>query len=268
MKLPADYHTHNYLCRHAEGRLVEYAATAVQRGVAEIGFSDHAPMPTDGYDEWRMLLNELPEYLEMAEEAKKKFPDYTIRVALEVDFLPGQEDWVRDLSERYHWDYLMGSVHYLENGWDIDNPAKKDLWAQSDINSIWKRYFERLTLAAESGLFNIIGHIDLPKKFNYRPTCDCTSLYRNFLKAAAKTGTAIEINTAGWDKECKEAYPSFDILSMAHTEDVPLTFGSDSHSPHSVGNYFDKALSLARQAGYTHSIRLSGRKPSSHPLPF
>jgi histidinol-phosphatase (PHP family) len=76
MKLPADSHTHNYLCRHAEGRLVEYAATAIQRSVAEIGFSDHAPMPTDGYDEWRMLLNELPEYLEMAEEAKKKYPDY------------------------------------------------------------------------------------------------------------------------------------------------------------------------------------------------
>ena len=123
-----------------------------------------------------------------------------------------------------------------------------------------------MTLAAESGLFNIIGHVDLPKKFNFRPTCDCASLHKKFLKAAAKTGTAIEINTAGWDKECQEAYPSFDILQMAHSEGVPLSFGSDSHSPHHVGNHFDRAVALARQAGYTHSISLCKREVTSHPF--
>jgi histidinol-phosphatase (PHP family) len=264
--LPADYHTHNYLCQHAEGTLTEYAQNAILNGVAEIGFSDHSPMPQDGYDDWRMLLSQLPEYLSMAEEAKAKFPDFPIRVGLEVDYLPEQEDWIRDLAQRYPWDYLIGSVHYL-GSWDIDNPAKIQTWHQSDVNEVWKRYFEVLTRAAASGLFNIIGHADLPKKFNFRPTCDCTTSYRAFLKAAAKTQTAIEINTAGWDKDCHEAYPGMEILRLAHLEGVPLTFGSDSHAPVHVGKYFDKAVILAKQAGYTHSVRFCRRKATFHELP-
>lgn len=266
MILPADYHTHNYLCRHAEGRLIEYAAHAIKRGVAEIGFSDHSPMGQDGFDTWRMLLSELPQYLAMAEEAQKKFPNFPIRIAMEVDFIPGQEEWIKELSQHYPWDYLIGSVHYLDDQWDIDNPEKKALWAKADVNEVWKRYFERLTQAAASGLFNIIGHCDLPKKFNFRPTCDCSEHYRAFLQAAAKTGTAIEINTAGWDKECKEAYPSLEILRMAHEEGVLLTFGSDSHAPNQVGKHFEKALRLAHDAGYTQTVRWCKRQGTLHPL--
>ena len=135
------------------------------------------------------------------------------------------------------------------------------------MNEVWKRYFEVLTQAAASGLFNIIGHADLPKKFNFRSTCNCTASYQTFLKAAAKTQTAIEINTSGWDKDCREAYPGMDILRLAHIEGVPLTFGSDSHSPVHVGKYFDKAVLLAKQAGYTHSVRFCRRKATFHELP-
>lgn len=267
MKLPPDYHTHCYLCRHATGRPVEYAAAAIQNGNAEIGFSDHAPLQTDGYDEWRMLASELPQYLEMIEEARKRFPDFPIRAGMEVDFIPGHEDWIRELAHRYPWDYFIGSVHYLDNKWDIDNPEKKYLWLQADVNDVWHQYFERLTRAAESGLFNILGHCDLPKKFNFRPTCDCSALHRTFLKAAAKTGTAIEINTSGWEKECHEAYPSLDILTIAHTEGVALSFGSDSHASSEVGRHFAKAITLAKQAGYTHSIYINQRKIETRPLP-
>ena len=267
MNLPPDYHTHNYLCRHAEGKLTEYAKAALQIGVTEIGFSDHAPMEQDPFDSWRMLRTELPCYLQMLEQARTEYPQLTIRAGLEVDYIPGMESWIKELAGLYDWDYFIGSVHYLDNGWDIDNPEKKELWEKADVDKVWKLYFERLTQAAQSGLFNIIGHCDLVKKFNFLPKSDLSQSYRQFLQAAAQTGTAIEINTSGWDKDCHQAYPSAEILSMAFQEEVALTFGSDAHSPGDVGKNFTNAIKLARHAGYTHSICFERRRPiKTYPL--
>ena len=54
MPLPADYHMHTPLCRHAVGEPTEYAARAVALGLKEIGFTDHSPMRRDDFDNWRM----------------------------------------------------------------------------------------------------------------------------------------------------------------------------------------------------------------------
>lgn len=270
-RLPADYHTHNYLCRHAVGTLTEYAAAAEQIGVAEIGFSDHAPMAENDYDDWRMELSQLEIYKQMLAQAKADHPRLTIRAGLEVDYIQGHEPWIKKLASLYNWDYLIGSVHYLEDrGWDIDNPEKRHLWLKNAPNTVWKRYFEILTQAADSGLFNIIGHCDLPKKFGNRPTCsneEIISWIRPFLKAAARTQTAIEINTSGWEKDCREQYPSHPILKTAFEENVPLTFGSDSHAPGEVGRHFSKAVELAKSVGYTQTARFCQRKLTFHPLP-
>ena len=69
----ADYHTHTPLCRHAEGWPVDYARVAVERGLGELGFADHNPMP-EQFDDWRMLRDELPRYFEAVEEARAQFP--------------------------------------------------------------------------------------------------------------------------------------------------------------------------------------------------
>ena len=170
MSLPADYHMHTPLCRHAAGEPADYARHAVDLGLTEIGFSDHSPMRRDDFDNWRMRfstnsMNTSPK----SALAQKDFPQLTIRLALEVDYLPGHEDWIRELAARHPWDYFIGSVHYVSDSWDIDNPAKLSEWKNRDAFEVWSAYFDRLTLAAESGLFEIIGHADLPKKFGHRP---------------------------------------------------------------------------------------------------
>jgi hypothetical protein len=87
-----------------------------------------------------------------------------------------------DLAGRYPWDYFIGSVHYVSDNWAVDNPEQLSRWKDADPFEVWSLYFERLTRAAESGLFEIIGHADLPKKFNIRPRQDCAPLYRRFLR--------------------------------------------------------------------------------------
>jgi histidinol-phosphatase (PHP family) len=260
MSLPPDYHMHTPLCRHAVGEPVDYARRAVEVGLTEIGFSDHSPMRQDNFDNWRMNFSQLDEYVEKVLKAQKEFPQLTIRLALEVDYLPGQENWVRELAARHPWDYFIGSVHYVSDSWAIDDPQKLSEWKNRDSFEVWQIYFERLTLAAESKLFEIIGHVDLPKKFGHRPTQDCTPLYEKFLDAAKKNNCAIELNTAGLRKDCKEIYPSRQILKLAFQKGVPITFGSDAHAPEEVGLNFAEAIQLAREIGYKESCRFARRK--------
>jgi histidinol-phosphatase (PHP family) len=128
------------------------------------------------------------------------------------------------------------------------------------VFAVWSAYFERLAKAARSGLFQIIGHADLPKKFGLRPTQDCRPLYQHFVLAAAEAGCAMELNTAGLRKECHEIYPCAALVQLARQKQVPITFGSDAHAPEEVGLNFAEALALARTAGYAQACRFNRRQ--------
>jgi histidinol-phosphatase (PHP family) len=266
VSIPADYHMHTPLCKHAVGEPVDYAAQALRVGLKEIGFSDHSPMARDAFDNWRMANRELDQYVEKVRRAQREFPQLTIKLALEVDYIPGHENWIHELAQRHPWDYFIGSVHYVSESWDLDNPTKLSEWKKRDPFEVWSIYFDRLTQAAASGLFDIMGHTDLAKKFCFYPKEDCSALFRKFLKTCATHDVAIEINTAGLRKDCKELYPSQTILNMAAQLNVPLTFGSDAHAPQEVGLNFTEALESARKAGFTHHCTFTDRKRTAHPL--
>ena len=115
---------HTRLCRHAVGDATDLAAQAVKLGMREIGFSEHNPMPRDDYDDWHILQDSFDEYIEQVQKARRDHPQLTIKIALEMDYIPGMEDWIRDLAARHPWDYLIGAVHYVSDTWDLDNTKK------------------------------------------------------------------------------------------------------------------------------------------------
>jgi histidinol-phosphatase (PHP family) len=260
MALPPDYHMHTPLCRHATGEPVEYAAQAVKIGLTEIGFSDHSPMREDDFDDWRMRFGQLDEYVDKVRQAQRQFPQLQIKLGLEIDFLPGQEDWIRALAQRYHWDYLIGSVHYITDRWAVDNPAQVSNWKGRDPLDIWSTYFERLTHATLSGLFDIIAHPDLPKKFGAFPKSEYAPFIEKFLAAARAKNVAVELNTGGLRKDCREIYPGPQIVQLMGRHGIPIAFGSDAHAPEEVGLGFPQAMQLARQAGYTQYCRFNQRQ--------
>jgi histidinol-phosphatase (PHP family) len=223
-------------------------------------------MRQDNFDPWRMNTDQLEDYLARVEQARRDHPDLVIRLGLEVDYLPGQEDWIRELSARHPWDYLIGSVHYLSADWAIDDPAQLSKWKQRDPFEVWSIYFETLAQAAASRLFDIIGHADLPKKFNLRPHADCTPLYERFLDAVQDAGIAIELNTAGLRKDCREIYPAPSLLALARQRQIPIAFGSDAHAPGEVGMDFTAAVELARGMGYRDTARFCARRRRLVPL--
>ncbi|WP_050030725.1 histidinol-phosphatase HisJ family protein [Verrucomicrobium sp. BvORR034] len=263
--MPPDYHLHTPLCKHAEGHPREYAAAAVALGLPEIGMSDHSPMKSH-FDDWRMEWEEFPRYLEMVDEARAQYPSLPIRLGLEVDYLEGGEAWVEELATKAPFDYLIGSVHYIAPGWDVDNPKHLSRFAEHGVGEIWATYWKLFEKAIRSRLFDFMGHPDLPKKFGHRPSGDLRPYYAPTIQALADTGTAIEINTAGLRKDVREMYPSREFLEMAFSAGVPLLINSDAHAPGEVGADFDKAVALAREVGYTHTLKFVGRTATPIPL--
>ena len=182
---------HTPLCRHAEGEPTEYAAQAARVGLTEIGFSEHAPMPGDDFDDWRMLERDLDLYIKKIDQAAAENPSVTVRKSLEIDFVPGYEEWMRDLAKRFKWDYLIVSVHYLGGKWSFDHPNHRDSWNGRDINAAWAEYYELLRQSAALGVFDIIGHCDLIKVFGDKPSGDCAAMWRPFLEEVKRQDIAI-----------------------------------------------------------------------------
>jgi histidinol-phosphatase (PHP family) len=262
----ADYHTHTPLCRHAEGLPEEYVDAAIAAGLSEYGISDHAPAIPEPFDDWRMTAAELPEYFAWIDRARAHAAGrLPIRAGLECDWLAGCEPWITDLAGRHAWDYLIGSVHYL-GSWDFDNPKWLGRWAEADVEAVWSQYWQTYAAMADSGLFDILGHPDLVKKFSHVPTGDLDRFYGPAMDAIAASGCAIELNTAGWHKPCAEAYPSPRFLALACSAGVPLVISSDAHHPREVARDFAKAIALAKAAGYRETLLFEGRTRRSEPL--
>ncbi|TAE77077.1 MAG: histidinol-phosphatase HisJ family protein [Verrucomicrobia bacterium] len=257
--MPADYHTHTPLCRHANGTPEEFIAAGKIAGLSEYGISDHAPCLPEPFDDWRMLESELPDYFDWIDRARSAAAGtLAVRSGLECDWLTGCESWIEKLAARYPWDYLIGSVHYLGT-WDFDNPKWLGRWAQSDVDAVWALYWKTYAEMAASGLFDVLAHPDLVKKFAHRPTGDLDRFYDPVIAAIAKGGSAIELNTAGWHKPCAEAYPHPRFLQLAAQAGIPLVISSDAHAPDEVGRDFPHAIELAKAAGYSETLRFDRR---------
>jgi len=256
-----DYHMHTRLT-DGVGEPVDYAAIAIERGLDEIGFSDHAPLG-DRDTDWTMKVKDLDTYVGWVRDAQKQFPQLTIKLGLEVDYFPDREHWIRELATMHAWDFLLGSIHYIGD-WPVDRSA--DDWKGQDIDERWRQYFDLWTQAARSKLFDSLAHPDLPKKFGHRPMIPSSARYREVLIVVKEAGVAIEVSTAGLRKPCREIYPSEQFLRIARQFDIPITLGSDAHVPQDVGADFDKAVALARSCGYEAICRFTQRKRDLVPL--
>lgn len=267
--MTSDYHLHTPFCHHAVGEPREYVAVAQARGLTEIGFSDHSPMPgPEPFDDWRMSRADLPRYVDLILAAREAAAPFPVRLGLECDFLVGQENWVEELAAAAPWDYLIGSVHYLAPGWDVDNPKWIGRFTASETatKEIWALYWRTYKRCVASGLFDFVAHPDLAKKFGHRPPGDLRRYYEPTIAAAAASGVAVEVSTAGLHKPVGELYPSAEFLGLLHAAGVPVVINSDAHAPGEVGRDFDRAGAAVRAAGYTHTARFAGRRRTLAPL--
>jgi histidinol-phosphatase (PHP family) len=261
-----DYHMHTALCKHAKGTVADYRNAAGALGIPEICFVDHAPNP-DGYDpKHRMNLDEFCTYQEIV-GAEMDHQSPHVLFGVEADYYRGCETFLEKWLAIQDFDLVLGSVHFIED-WGFDNPAVKQVWNSVDVTETWRAYFKLVMKLVETRLFDVVSHLDIPKKFGHRPSDHhIKEMAQPVLDRVASVGMGMELNTSGLRKPVGEIYPSALIVSLARERDIPICFGSDAHSPREVGKDFPAALQLARDAGYTHYFRTRKRKKTLVPLP-
>ena len=249
-----DLHNHTTRCNHAEGTVDEYIQRAIELGIDIYGFSEHAPMDFD--EKYRLQFEEMQAYTNDILNAKEKYKDdIKILLGYEVDWLQGH------MSQKVlnaDVDYLIGSVHFIDK-WSFDNPEFIGGWKNKDIDEIWKAYFEATESMAKSGLFDVVGHLDLIKVFKFMPKQDVRLLAKDVLGAIKKSNMVMEINTAGLRKPIGEMYPSRALLEVAYSLGIPITFSSDAHAVDQIGLGYDLATALAKDIGYTKAVTFQGR---------
>ncbi len=256
----ADYHMHTHLCGHATGEPSEYAQMAVKLGLEEIGFTDHAPFVHMVDPGVTMNIKQLPDYYRMIEDVRKEYiGSLRIKIAIEADFIPGYEDQTKAILDDYPYDYVIGSIHFIKD-WGFDNPAEREQWDEKDVNQVYRDYYELLRQSAQSGMYDIMAHVDLVKKFGNRSTEDLTDEVKKTAQVFKECGVVVEINTSGLHKPAKEMYPALDNLKIYCEAGIPLTFGSDAHDPNHVGRDFQGAVELAIAAGFSEYVLFKDRK--------
>lgn len=250
---PPDYHTHNLLCKHASGRPYDYALAAAEGGLVQIACTDHCPTDVRFGIEHRMELLQFPQYREWVEEAQRR-AGLEVLFGVEADFYPGCEEFLRRMQDTHPLDIVLGSVHFIDY-WKNEGLTK------GEPREVWSRYFARVRELARTGLYDVVAHVDLPKKFGHPISDqDLKEFSWPALDAIAEAGMAIEINTSGLNHPCAELYPSLPLLTWACERGIGLTLGSDAHKPERVGADFDQALEHAQAAGYTHLRRFRQRR--------
>lgn len=229
-----------------------YREAAQERGIAELGVSEHVYRFRAALEVWRhpfweeYAVDDLDEYCRFVRE------ETDLRLGIEMDFVPGAEDRTANLLEAHDFDYVVGSVHFIREGAvDMDDYS---VWGSGrSAQEIWSRYFQAVGESAASGLFDIVAHPDLVKIWGSAqrplPERDLRHYYEPAVEAIAEAGVAVEVSTAGLRKPVGEIYPAPAMLAMCAEAGVPVVLSSDAHRPQDVGADYDRALELLGELG-------------------
>ena len=251
-----DCHVHTELSGHGSGTVAQAVSAAVFKGLSGLILTEHLPLPNgiDPDNHISMPMDVIGRYANEVAEWAERARDVQVVVGAEADWIPGREDEmaaIRSAASKAGISVLLGSVHFLD-GWAFDDPHALQEWEGRDVDTVWSRYFELWCDAAASGMFDVMAHPDLVKKFGHFPSNDVSDLYAAAASAARDGDVAIEVSTAGLRKPVGELYPGPDLLRLFAEAGVPATVGSDAHDPSEVGRDIELAYVALHEAGYRH----------------
>ncbi len=265
-----DYHTHTFRCGHAVGTMDQYVEAAIARGIGEIGLTDHLYLyfedPNRRDVRWAMPEDQFPVHYQEMLAVRDRYRDrINVRVSVEADYIEGFETELMQVLDGYEFDYVLGSVHFMD-GWLIDDPEQAHRYKEERVAEVYRRYYQRLQKAIELGAFDVLAHLDLPKKFGFLPEEDISALVAETLDAIEAHDLAVEVSSAGLRKPIGEIYPSRVILEQMRRREIPIVLSSDAHAPEEIGADYDQSLSLVRSVGYENLVVFDRRERQSLPI--
>jgi len=261
-----NYHCHTNFC-DGKKSVADVVAEAKAKNMMAIGVSSHAPLPFP--NKWSMRTGMLDTYLDEINKAREQNQGIQVYAGLEVDFIPGK---ITPFDFKDHLDYTVGSVHFVNDTWEIDNTYEvfvdglTNIFNGSIRNAV-ARYYQLTREMVTTTPPDIVGHMDKVKMHNrenrffketepwYREEIDLT------LDTIAKAGCIVEVNTRGiYQKKTDATYPSSWILKEILKKNIPITLSSDAHHPDDLINLFPETARQLMDVGFKKiRILLNGR---------
>ena len=266
-----DYHVHERHSRDAiTARIPEYLVSAESRGVHEIAFTTH--LITIGPDvDISIREDEIHEYIEDIRSAQEH-TRIRLLAGLEVDYFPGEERHLGSILSENEFDFILGSIHYI-NGVDIGSQTQaEEYFARRPINKAADEYYAVWKRAIESGLFDVMAHPDYWRKYLHFYGKSATwqnygSVVFEALEKAAECGVGIEVNTAGVIAGTGHFYPIPEFLLAANEAGIEIvTIGSDSHTAGALGFKAEEAAKRLYETGFTFMSTFKGRRNKKIPI--
>ena len=262
-------------CTHATDSLEEIVKSYIDRGFSWAGITEHAPPEHDGLryaDEAEaglsasFLLERFSSYMTECRRLQDKYRSrIQLFAALEIETCSGYQEFVPYLVERFAPDYIVGSVHYVD---DINfdySPEFYDRAAASvgGVDLLYQRYFDLQYEMIERLKPEVVGHFDLIRIFDpdYRDRLMREQVMvriRRNLELIKEHDLILDFNLRALHKGASEPYVCEPILEMVHDYEIKIVPGDDSHGLSTVGNFFDQGVALLQ----AHGISTDWTKPS------
>lgn len=255
-----DYHVHTLLCNHAEGTMESYVQSAIKSGMNEICFLDHLTIHKSEKG-LSMAPGEIPFYFQAVQLLKYKYKGrIRVKAGIEIDFNPAHTDLFQEIGDTYAFDVITATLHFPD-GLDIVSHGSAWRYGDNHTDDVYGLYFEQLDKMLDYNYFDVVGHIDLIKKFGRKPSRSFDKEYDEILRKIKTRNLAVEVNTSGYNHPVREVYPCSDVITKCRKQGISITLGSDAHAPAQVGQHYDRALPLLVSAGYRHLTTFAKRVP-------
>lgn len=249
----ADFHTHTTYC-DGNNTAAEMARAAFAQGLKVYGFSGHGYTPYD--ESYCMLQAEEAAYeAEVRALAEQYAGKVEILCGVEQDCLAGRP--TRD------WDYVIGSVHYIdcsaEGGGIRVIDESRESWLETadryfggNLYAMIERYYETEAQVVSMTGADIIGHLDLITKYNTggeggrqgalfdEGNPRYIAAWQKAVDTLLQTGARFEINTGGMTRGYRaDTYPAKPIRDYIAARGGRFILSSDSHSTESLCSRFE-----------------------------
>ncbi len=247
--IKANYHTHTYRCKHAQGDIIDYAAAAVECGIETLGMTEHTPLPDGRWNDVRMDMDQLDSYDEAFITARQAYPQLEILKGMECDWVPEYRNfYIEEYMGKRDFCYLIGSVHWFRSEGEWVFTYSPQAFGKA------RDYADFVIGMIESETFDFIGHPDLFGLFSRNWNSEVKALSRAICEAAKTYRVPLEINGYGLRKPVIEtaegirhAYPVESFWEIASDYELEVICNSDAHRPQDTGRSIDLCMDIAER---------------------
>lgn len=254
-----DYHMHTKVSFDGRGEALPMAQAAAARGLREICFTDHID-----FTPAQNMLFDTEKY--NAAYDRLEVPGLLIRKGMEFGLTPyNRERLKKDLTRR-HFDFIIGSIHFVEN----EDVYFTPYWQDKSQLQAERMYLEEILKCVQVHTnYDVLGHLTYISKCPGNPARrpvsyeDHRELIDQILLELVGHGKGMELNTSGMDA-CGSFLPTLDIFYRFHELGGRIvTVGSDAHDVNRVGQYTHEAVSELMKI-FGHVCTFVDRKPVFH----